>query len=320
MFSGKDYPVLVDVDEVNQNLNNYLILDIRVENLYHFGHIPGAINLDRGELLTYLNNSDSDQFKKIVLVSNTGQIANYAACLLEVAGFKDICVLDRGMTYWNKAFSEEFKNAKGDGKWWETYDLFQPIKPNKRSSSPKIEFSISAKSIKEKIVERIQLLLRSDNNSLFISASRFSDSYNNYTERYDGNILIYTAMDEIHYIHAQSDRDLVWGPKTVMLYEPPWDFKGHDDLFKLRLDKNIVMYSPTGQISSFWEAYLHLIGYENAVSIKYGSIAILGFRYKVTFFLQDKDGNIWSIEEPTDLTPYFFNEDQVRNYQYETGP
>jgi len=317
LLKGTDYPVLVDADEVHQNLNNYLVLDLRTPELFAAGHIPGAINLDKSRLLEYLKNSNSSQFNKIVLVSNTGQIASYSACLMIIAGYENVCVLDRGMTYWHEAFAEEFKNAMGNGKWWYTYDHFVSIKPPKSSQPPNVEFFTNPKTIEDKVTERIQLLLEKDNNSLFISASRFSDSYNPSTMRYDGNFVIDVNILSINW---QSDREEVWGPQSTVSYRAPWQLQAHSDLLTLRQDKNIVMYSNNGQISSFWQAYLHFIGYNKAVSIKYGAIAIMDFRRIVSVLYQDEKGNIKMIKIRGPLFPYGFIEEMVRNYEYETGP
>jgi hypothetical protein len=237
-----------------------------------------------------------------------------------IAGFENVCVLDRGLTYWHEAFSEEFKNAKGDSKWGSTYSTFQSEKPSDKSQTPNVEFPNNENTIEDKVAERIHILLDKGNKSLFISASNFSNSYNPDMKWYNGNYVIYTAINYINYNICHSDREYVYGPNSTVLYVPPWQFRADRDLLTLRLDKNIVMYSPVGQISSFGQAYLHFLGYDKAVTIKYGSISIMGFRYEIQVPIRDEEGNIIDIILiPTPLTPFYFDKDPVRNYEYETG-
>ena len=104
-FNGEDKPLLVTVDELNQNISNYLVLDIREQFDYEMGHVPGAVSVKMEDLLSYLKEINTLIYQKIVLISSTGQLASYASSLLYIAGFENVYPLDRGMTYWNQIFS-----------------------------------------------------------------------------------------------------------------------------------------------------------------------------------------------------------------------
>jgi phage shock protein E len=73
-----------------------IMLDIRSEDEYEEGHIPGAKNCQLQELSFLLGDVEADD--KIVLVCRTGKRATQVKALLEDEGYHNVEVLQGGMT------------------------------------------------------------------------------------------------------------------------------------------------------------------------------------------------------------------------------
>lgn len=323
ILKGEDQPVLVDVDELNQNLGRYLVLDIRTQDLFESGHVPGAINVQKSEMLNYINSISSYEYDKIVIVSNTGQVASYVACLLKIAGYDNVYLLDRGMTYWASAFSDELSNARGIGDYYYGYGDMPAIKPPKSNTTPSVSYTGNPGNTEEKVSDRITALLKMEDELLFVSAEEFSDSYNNRKKIYEGYFVVYTLPDSaLHRIRPPGGQPrVVFGPKSMIFYDTPWTFTSSNDLLTLPLYNNILLYSPNGQRASFFQAYLHFIGFTSTKTIKYGAIAIMDKKFMNVILIYDSKGElIDTIYVPTNLTPYGFWEDEIRNYSFDTGP
>ncbi|MGE7625185.1 sulfurtransferase TusA family protein [Viridibacillus sp. NPDC096237] len=76
-----------------------LILDVREEAEFAFGHIEGAISIPIGELDSRLNELDKNQ--EIYVICRTGKRSNLAAQKLEKNGFTKVYNVLPGMTNWN---------------------------------------------------------------------------------------------------------------------------------------------------------------------------------------------------------------------------
>jgi len=91
----------IDPKELSENLSDYqsrcLILDVREQNEYAGGHVPGAVNIPLGQLSARLGELKKD--REILAVCLSGGRAAMAAGLLEKAGYK-VKVLAGGMNSW----------------------------------------------------------------------------------------------------------------------------------------------------------------------------------------------------------------------------
>ncbi len=97
----KKFPHTISNDELQQKLNdpNVLILDVREEAEYAFGHIPGAVNYSFGELENHLEQLDKN--KEIFVVCRTGNRSDMACQLLSEKGFSNLKNVIPGMSQWN---------------------------------------------------------------------------------------------------------------------------------------------------------------------------------------------------------------------------
>lgn len=121
-----DHSRVVDVAWLSDHLDdeNIVILDVRTENDYDHGHIPGAISFDPSKQEGLRKGTQSDTplmleedgvlaetlgkrglsiDNHIVAYSNKGQDAGYILAMLEYAGVKKLSLLNGGITAWQKS-------------------------------------------------------------------------------------------------------------------------------------------------------------------------------------------------------------------------
>lgn len=91
----------VDAAEVAENIAAYLkdciLLDVREEDEYVQGHIPGAVNIPLSELHGRMNEMRKD--KRVLLICLSGGRAKVASKLLSSQGY-GVMVLNGGMRSW----------------------------------------------------------------------------------------------------------------------------------------------------------------------------------------------------------------------------
>ena len=82
-----------------------LILDVREEAEYAFGHIEGAKSIPMGELESRLD--ELDQRSRNLCICRTGKRSDMAAQLLVKNGFTKVYNVLPGMTEWNGKIIKE---------------------------------------------------------------------------------------------------------------------------------------------------------------------------------------------------------------------
>ena len=112
-INSNEFPALVDADTVYQNLDRYIIIDVRQPDEYKDGHITNSINVVNENLYEYVTNLETNG-KKILLVSNTGQAAAYYLTLLRYAGIKNVYSLKFGIGIWNSHFAHLWEDNFND--------------------------------------------------------------------------------------------------------------------------------------------------------------------------------------------------------------
>jgi sulfur-carrier protein adenylyltransferase/sulfurtransferase len=89
-----------------------LILDVREQDEWDEGHIPGAVHIPRGNLESRIEAAAPDRSRRIVVYCAAGNRSAFAAKTLEELGYEDIVSLSGGFTDWKRnGFSVEL--AKG---------------------------------------------------------------------------------------------------------------------------------------------------------------------------------------------------------------
>ena len=89
-LDSKNVPVLLDVREVKELEDD-------------LGHLPGIKHIPIGSLSSRLSELEANKDKEIVTICRSGVRATKAAKILMQAGFKDVKVLEGGMSAYRKA-------------------------------------------------------------------------------------------------------------------------------------------------------------------------------------------------------------------------
>ncbi|NVK43575.1 MAG: MBL fold metallo-hydrolase [Oceanospirillaceae bacterium] len=96
----------VSLQELNtrvaQPSDDLIVLDVRERDAYEAAHVPGAINLPRGQLELRVNQVLPDPTKRIVTICQLGKISTLAAATLRELGFLRASALDGGMAAWQE--------------------------------------------------------------------------------------------------------------------------------------------------------------------------------------------------------------------------
>ena len=98
--SGSKMEILnqVSVDELNENLSAYKIIDVRSSTEYNLAHIPSALNIHTGYLEKNINNISIDE--KLVVYCTSGDRSAIAASFLVKNGYKNVFNLSGGINSW----------------------------------------------------------------------------------------------------------------------------------------------------------------------------------------------------------------------------
>ncbi|MGN1384995.1 MAG: sulfurtransferase TusA family protein [Bacillus sp. (in: firmicutes)] len=107
-FTEKTFEQTISNDEIiARSQSGGLILDVREEAEYQFGHIAGAKNIPMGDLESRLSELDENQ--DIYVICRTGKRSDLAAQKLANKGFKHVYNVLPGMSSWT---GETIKNVE----------------------------------------------------------------------------------------------------------------------------------------------------------------------------------------------------------------
>lgn len=245
-------PALITPEEVKTNLDKYLFIDIRSKSDFISGHIAVAKNIEMKNLFGYVKSVDTSLYKKIVIISNTGQSSGYAACLLRLYGYQNVSSMNLGMGIWHSDFVkrliESSKNARNIGRF--THQLF-----------PKLNYvSLPALNTGEKTIDkilesRIKLLLEQGWESASIDIDTIMNTYHTDKKTIDYFVLCYSSSS----LYRMGD----YGhPPGAVLFQPRLDLNSAAYLQTIPNDRKVAVYDGDGQTSAYVTAYLRLLGYD----------------------------------------------------------
>lgn len=100
---------VVDADN-GYTVPAYHVFDLRSVTDYEAGHIPGAINVALGNVVS---SASSYTDKPILVVCYTGQTAGHAVIALRLSGYANAIVLKWGMAGWNPIFEDPWAGNSG---------------------------------------------------------------------------------------------------------------------------------------------------------------------------------------------------------------
>lgn len=293
----------IPAEEVFNNLNIYLIIDVRENSDYLAGHIAGAKNILNDSLYNYIE-KNSALFDKIVLISASGQSAAYYSALLRLAGFPTIFYMNFGMASWNILFSSVWTDRLNTEPDTNIFSYYNNPKGN-YNNLPELQLTSTGQSIKDYVRERISSLIKDgfdeDYNSGSLKTSVTFRYWQNIRERLyticTGQLMLYVSNPFI---------PNTYHPVGAVFYQAgpgSSDFRSTSYLQTIPSSGTIAMYSGTGQESAFYTAYLRLLGYD-AKSILFGMNNI---DYNMLF-------------HHPDIMSYAFTTNSIMNYPYKTGP
>ena len=81
----------------------YVFLDCRTAKEYKMGHIPGAINIQRGVMEFKIGKKIQDKAANIVMYCKTGGRGSLATCTICKMGYKNVKNMAGGWMAWEKA-------------------------------------------------------------------------------------------------------------------------------------------------------------------------------------------------------------------------
>ncbi|MFW5450452.1 MAG: rhodanese-like domain-containing protein [Methylophagaceae bacterium] len=84
-------------------VENAVIIDVREQDEWNAGHIPGAIHIPLGQVKTRLAEFEAYQDQPIVMQCRSGRRSAAAATILLDAGFENVSNLSGGILAWGKS-------------------------------------------------------------------------------------------------------------------------------------------------------------------------------------------------------------------------
>ena len=248
-INSRGVPNMVSAEDINENLSNYFVIDIRLHEDYVAGHIPGAVNVQTSNIIDYLDKYVSPIiYDKIIIACYSGQSASYITSVLRLLGYNNVYAMKYGMGSWNRIFDDWSKNVSNK------YANRLETKSNPKGKPTNYPQLKTGKHCGAEILEaRAKTVLNTPFYKLIINADRaFNDS--------SFYIINYWPKDKYEKGHI---------PGAIQ-YTPKHDLSDTTFLNTLPTDKKILVYCFTGQNAAFTVAYLRLLGY-NAFTVGFGA-------------------------------------------------
>jgi rhodanese-related sulfurtransferase len=256
--NSQEFPSLIKASLVHDNQDaKMLVVDLRPSAAYKKGHIAKAVNKDFKDLPEYFESGIKPfEYDKIVLVSEDGQVASYATCLLRLMGYGNVFAMRWGMSAWNRKLADEGWLKAVSGKYsgqLETTD--HPMPP--ATGMPALK---TGKSTAEEIsTERFKQVFSQGADDVLVTADQvFADPQKYYVINYD-------RKDKYENGHIPG----------AIRYKPDGTLGIVSAMATIPEDKPVLVYCATGHNSGFVTAYLRLFGYD-AHTLSYGNN---GFMY-----------------------------------------
>ncbi|HKJ06560.1 MAG TPA: rhodanese-like domain-containing protein [Flavobacteriaceae bacterium] len=253
-FINTAAPALVLADEIKDNVKNdkYLVLDIRSEGWFDYGHIKNAKNAKGPELLNYFKNEiNPADYEKITIVCYSGQSAAYYASLLRLYGFDNVYSLKWGMSSWAEELAQNVwvKNSKNQ------FDEQLETTANEMPAACAPPTIKTGKETAEEILKtRIEEAFAKPYKEFITKAEAVFEN--------PADFYVVNYVDEACYNFAHV-------PGAVK-YTPKESLASTAHLLTLPTNKKIVVNSETGQEAAYAVAYLHILGYDVA-NLAYGA-------------------------------------------------
>ncbi len=229
-------------------LENYYIVDIRDIDTYNLGHIPGAVQCARTDVLTTVEAGNTNDLP-VIVTCFSGQSATLAVVALRLSGYPDAKSLKWGMSSW----AEQFDSWSGatasigvDHANW-SFDAAPALLSD--NDDPVIDTDLTDGAAI--LAEQVDLMLATFKG---ISGADVLAAPENYqiNNRWE-------LTDYDHYGHIDGAYQSTPGSVSI----------ANDGLDVLDPSQTIVTYCWTGQTSGMMTSWLRVLGYD-ATSLKNG--------------------------------------------------
>ncbi len=295
-ITSDDFPALVSAEDLQANSQLYTIIDVRDQNEFLSGHIPGSVNISNVQLFDYVTERRNSN---IVLVSLTGQEASYYTALFRIYGIENVYALKFGFAVWNNDFSsiwlETAKNLSQSG----GTDNAEHQK-NNRTNLPTLLDEETDKSVSTIFQERIKFLITQgfNDNDLELATNNTVSFQNLFLvpEKY----IICSGENSLYFMEGNGH--IAESILYISLPTIQSNLKSISFLQTLPTDKPILIYSYSGQISAMFSGYLSTIGYD-ARSILFGNHNIF---YSLMDSVIDREFQF-----------LVFKESEIKNFDYD---
>ncbi len=247
IINQKSCPYLVHAKDIFYEKNDFLLIDIRDSSEYIKGHIDGAYNVSRQNLMTFLKDSvNTAAYKKISIIDDNGPLSEYVAMLLRFDGY-NAYALKFGIGSWNRKFKQNIAKYLSN-KYANKIDDVNNPKP----AETKIP-DLHSSDILQLIDGRVEQLIALPEEQIIVP---IDDYFNNIDDYFTVAYWTDSKYSKGHIIGSVQYR-----PRTSL---------GIDQyLNTLPTDKKILVFCNTGHHAIAVVAYLKLLGYD-AYSIMYG--------------------------------------------------
>lgn len=247
-------PAIILAPEIKDNLKNkgYLVLDIRSEAWFDYGHIKNAQNVKGPELLNYFKTSiEPENYEKITIVCYSGQSAAYFTSLLRLYGFDNVYSLKWGMSSWAEEFATNvwLKNSTNE------FSDQQETTPNTMPSKGEVPTITSGNTNPSEILKmRVAEAFAKPYKDFIIKSADVFASPDDYF------IMNYVTEEKYNFGHI----------KGAVHYEPGTSLSSKTNLFTIPTNKKVLMSCNTGQTAAYNVAFLQVLGYDVG-NLAYGS-------------------------------------------------
>ncbi len=247
IINQKSCPYLVHAKDIYYEKNDFLVIDIRDSSEYVKGHIDGAYNVQRSNLMTFLQDSvNTAAYKKIAIVDDNGPLSEYVAMLLRFDGY-NAYGLKFGIAAWNRKFKQNIANYLSN-KYANKIDTIAYPMPQ-ATDLPDVAKQNALDILDKRVAELIAL----PEEQIIVPTDEY---FNNLDEYF--TVAYWT---ESKYTKGHIIGSVRYNPRTSL---------GIDQFLKtLPTDKKILVFCNTGHHAIAVVAYLKLLGYD-AYSIMYG--------------------------------------------------
>jgi rhodanese-related sulfurtransferase len=243
---------VLSAQDLYDNLSEYTVIDIRSQQAYDDGHIPGAVHSSLGTLVADLDGGAIPSGKPYVVACYTGQSAGHAKIAMEMLGYGDVYSLLFGMSSWNSSLS-----APWDGGCQNYLTNVDDV--NNNVDLTEQTFPNLTENPQTVVRDRVEWML-----SQGFKGKSYSSIQGN-----ESAYFIINYFGEADYMGTGSAG--VPGHIPGAFQFTPYASMGYTEMLKyIPKDQEVIVYCWTGQHSSQVTAYLNMLGYD-AYSLTFGS-------------------------------------------------